>query len=85
MLTHAYDYGSILETSQRINWKIEDVIGDRRELGTAERAEVEVAQLKSYRSTFLLSGMTHLNFDRSLRELSTEGHRRVGELARAIS
>jgi len=29
--------------------------------------------------------MTHPNFDRSLRELSPEGHRRVAELARAIS
>src|SRR5215472_14260494 len=29
MLTHAYDYGTVLETSQRINWKIEDVIGGR--------------------------------------------------------
>jgi hypothetical protein len=56
-----------------------------RELGAAERAEIEAAQLKSYRWTFLLSGMTHPNFDRSLRELSTDGHRRVGELARAIS
>jgi len=56
-----------------------------RELGAAERAEIEAAQLKSYRWTFLLSGMTHPNFDRSLRELSTDGHRRVGELARAIA
>ena len=30
-----------------------------RDLGTAERAEIEAAQLKSYRWTFLLSGMTH--------------------------
>jgi hypothetical protein len=57
----------------------------RRVLGAAERAEIEAAQLKSYRWTFLLSGMTHPNFDRSLRELSTDGHRRVGELARAIA
>jgi hypothetical protein len=56
-----------------------------RVLGAAERAEIEAAQLKSYRWTFLLSGITHPNFDRSLRELSTEGHRRVGELARAIA
>jgi hypothetical protein len=56
-----------------------------RKLAAEERAEIEVAQLKSYRWTFLLSGMTHPNFDRSLRELSVDGHRRVGELARAIS
>ena len=62
---------------------LEKAIG--RVLGAAERAEIEAAQLKSYRWTFLLSGMTHPNFDRSLRELSIDGHRRVGELARAIT
>jgi hypothetical protein len=41
--------------------------------------------VKSYRWTFLLSGMTHPSFDRSLRELSRDGHQRVGELARAIA
>ena len=56
-----------------------------RELSEAERAEIEPAQLKSYRWTFLLSGMTHPSFDRSLRALSSEGHRRVEELARAIA
>jgi para-aminobenzoate N-oxygenase AurF len=50
----------------------------------AEREEIEREQVKSYRWTFLLSGMTHPNFDRSLRELSADGHRRVAELARAI-
>src|SRR5215472_9495437 len=29
MLSHSYDYASILETSQRINWKLEDVIDGR--------------------------------------------------------
>src|SRR5215813_13171727 len=29
MLSHSYDYPSILETSQRINWKLEDVIAGR--------------------------------------------------------
>jgi hypothetical protein len=51
---------------------------------SAEREEIEREQVKSYRWTFLLSGMTHPHFDRSLHELSIEGHRRVGELARAI-
>jgi hypothetical protein len=50
----------------------------------AEREEIEREQVKSYRWTFLLSGMTHPSFDRSLRELSADGHRRVAELARAI-
>ncbi|HEU4385575.1 MAG TPA: hypothetical protein VFR85_18970 [Anaeromyxobacteraceae bacterium] len=50
-----------------------------------EAAEIERAQSKAYRWTFLLSGMTHPNFDKSLRELSVRGHERVGQLARAIA
>jgi len=56
-----------------------------RTFTTEEKAEIERAQAKAYRWTFLLSGMTHPNFDRSLRELSARGHERVGELARAIA
>jgi hypothetical protein len=62
---------------------LEKAIG--RVLAAEERAEIEAAQLRSYRWTFLLSGITHPNFDRSLRELSPDGHRRVGELAAALS
>ena len=29
MLSHAYDYRSVLETSQKVNWKLEEVIGGR--------------------------------------------------------
>jgi hypothetical protein len=53
-----------------------------RTLTPAERKEIEREQVKSYRWTFLLSEMTHPNFDRSLRELSDDGHRRVAELGR---
>ena len=56
-----------------------------RTLSAAERAEITAAQTRSYRWTFLASGMTHPNFDRSLRELSAQGHERVGNLARAIA
>jgi hypothetical protein len=50
-----------------------------------ERAAITQEQTKAYRWTFLLSGMTHPNFDRSLRELSARGHERVSQLARAIA
>lgn len=56
-----------------------------RSFTAVDRAEITREQTKAYRWTFLLSGMTHPNFDRSLRELSTEGHERVGQLARAIA
>jgi hypothetical protein len=62
---------------------LEEAIG--RRLADSEKAEIRTAQLKAYRWTFLVSGMTHPKFDRSLRELAEAGHARVGELARAIA
>jgi hypothetical protein len=61
---------------------LEKAIG--RTLSADERAEIAQAQTRAYRWTFLSSGMTHPNFDRSLREVSARGHERVGELARGI-
>ena len=72
-----------LQTQVRMDIEsLQTAIG--RTFTAAEREEIEREQVKSYRWTFLLSGMTHPNFDRSLRELSRDGHQRVGELARAI-
>lgn len=57
----------------------------QRTLSAGEKAEIAQAQTRAYRWTFLTSGMTHPNFERSLRELSARGHERVGELARAVA
>ena len=62
---------------------LEKAIG--RPLSEADKVEIMEAQTKAYRWTFLLSGMTHPKFDRSLAELSRRGYARVGELARAIA
>jgi len=56
-----------------------------RTLSSDEKAEIVAAQTRAYRWTFLLSGMTHPNFDKSLRELTTRGHARVAQLAKAIA
>jgi hypothetical protein len=61
---------------------LEKAIG--RSLSDREKEEIRTAQRPAYRATFLLSGMSHPSFDRSLRELSPAGHARVGALARAI-
>jgi hypothetical protein len=61
---------------------LERAIG--RTLSAGEKEEIRAAQRPAYRSTFLLSGMSHPRFDRSLRELSSSGHARVADLARAI-
>lgn len=50
-----------------------------------EKAEIKAAQIKSYRWTFLVSGMTHPNFVRALGEVSPEGAARVAALAQALS
>jgi len=62
---------------------LERAIG--RTLTAAEKAEVAGHQTKAYRWTFLLSGITHPSFDKSLRELTPRGHARVADLARAIA
>ena len=62
---------------------LEKAIG--RRLSESDKAEIREQQLKAYRWTFLVSGMTHPKFDRSLRELTAAGHARVTELARAVA
>ena len=56
-----------------------------RRLSVVEKADIRQAQIKAYRWTFLVSGMTHPRFDRSLRELTVSGHARVAELGRAVA
>jgi hypothetical protein len=55
-----------------------------RTFSESEKAEIVEAQTKAYRWTFLLSGMTHPNFDRTLRELTETGHASVSKLVEAI-
>jgi hypothetical protein len=62
---------------------LERAIG--RELSAAERLEVETVQLKSYRWTFLVSGLEQKNFVKAVGELSQAGLKRVHEVARALS
>ena len=56
-----------------------------RNLSSDEKAEIVKAQARAYRWAFLLTGMTHPNFDKSLRELTPQGHARVAQLAKAIA
>ena len=51
----------------------------------AEKKEISDAQLKSYRHTFLGSGMTHHHFVKTLGEVSAKGTARVAEVAKALS
>jgi len=55
-----------------------------RQLSDAERKEISGAQVRSYRWTFLGSGMTHPNFVKALGELSAEGAKRIAEVAPAF-
>ena len=80
--------GGLLESSlqQQVKFDLttlEKAIG--RTLSEAQRKEIEAAQLKSYRWTFLVSGLEQANFVKAVGELSTAGLGRVQDVARALS
>lgn len=51
----------------------------------AETAEILAAQIKSYRYTFLVSGLQHPNFKRTVAELSPAAATACQEMAQALS
>jgi hypothetical protein len=56
-----------------------------RPFTAAEAGEITAAQQRSYRWTFLGSGMTHPNFIKAMSELSASGHARLLEMGKALS
>lgn len=56
-----------------------------RTFAEAEKAEIYEVQQRSYRWTFLGSGMTHPNFVRALGEISPAGAERIATMAKALS
>ncbi len=56
-----------------------------RKLPVAQAASVSAAQLRSYRWTFLVSGLEQENFAKAVSELSPAGLERVRATARALS
>jgi hypothetical protein len=50
-----------------------------------EKKEIVTAQTKNYRWSFLVSGMTHPNFIRTLEQLTPGGAAKVAEVAKALS
>jgi len=50
-----------------------------------EKEEIVQAQTKSYRWTFLVSGMTHPHFVGTLKQLTASGAARVAEVAKVLS
>jgi hypothetical protein len=56
----------------------------RRSFTEAEKQEIQSAQIASYQWTFLGSGMTHPNFEQTLRQISPTGYLRVANLAKAF-
>lgn len=55
-----------------------------RSFTQAEKQEIQTAQEKSYRWTFLGSGMTHPNFVKTLNELSETAAVRLAEMVKAM-
>lgn len=62
---------------------LEKAIG--RTLGEAEREQVRDAQIRSYRYTFLVSGLEQPNFVAAIRDLSPSGLAKVQAAAAALS
>lgn len=62
---------------------LEKAVG--RTFSNVERKEIEEVQLKSYRWTFLVSGIEQANFSKAISDLSSEGLSRVRAVAAALS
>jgi DNA-binding NarL/FixJ family response regulator len=80
--------GGLLESSlqQQVKFDLitlQKAIG--RTLSESQHKEIEAVQLKSYRWTFLVSGLEQTNFVKAVGELSGAGLRRVQDVARALS
>ncbi len=80
--------GTLLEGGLRHQVKLDIATLERaidRSLSPSQREEVEQVQLRSYRWTFLVSGIEHPNFAKALGDLSRAGLARVQEVGRALS
>lgn len=56
-----------------------------RKFSAKEREEIEAVQLKSFRWTYLVSGLEHPNFVKAISDLSPAGLGRVREVQEALS
>jgi hypothetical protein len=56
-----------------------------RKFSSAERDEITTAQVKSYRHALLVQGLEEPHFVEAVTALSTEGAKRVADLARTLS
>jgi hypothetical protein len=56
-----------------------------RSLSNEEKAEIAAAQRKAYRYTFLVSGLVHPNFLRTVNQLSPTAGASMAEMARMLS
>jgi len=80
--------GGLLDGGLQQQVKFDSVALERasgRHLTDDERATLETQQLRSYRWTFLVSGLEQNNFARAIEDLSPSGHERVNATAYALS
>jgi hypothetical protein len=80
--------GGILDggLQQQVKYDVEALQrASGRNLSEEDRLWVEAEQLKSYRWTFLVSGLQQENFVRAVRDLSPSGLSRVQDAAKALS
>ena len=80
--------GGLLDSGLQQQVKFDSVALEQatgRKLTDDERAKLEAQQLRSYRWTFLVSGLEQENFARAVRDLSEAGLERVKATAAALS
>jgi hypothetical protein len=72
--------------AQQIEFDLEALASELgRAFSAAEKREILTAQRKAYRHTFFATGITHPNFDKTLRDLTAAGHARVAKAAKELS
>jgi hypothetical protein len=82
------DIGATLEEGLRAQQQLDlDALEKHvgRKFSSAEREEITVAQVKSYRHALLVQGLEDPHFVETVTEVSTEGAKRVADLARTLS
>jgi hypothetical protein len=82
------DIGAILEEGLRAQQQLDLEALERhvgRKFSPAEREEITAAQVRSYRHALLVQGLEDPHFVETVTAVSTEGAKRIAELARALS
>jgi hypothetical protein len=72
-----YDYASGVRNSERVAWKLDELMPEGTHLVAAQHA--------GYRDTFLVDGMTNSTFREDLAKISNDAPHRVSDRAKEVT